>query len=77
MVPAVGVNRVSAAAFFDIGGAWDVGRRPVHYQRGAGVEVLSEIKLMYALGLQLRLGVARGLDEPKGTRGYLTVGRAF
>ena len=77
MVPAVGVNRVSAAAFFDIGGAWDEGRRPVRYQRGVGVELLSELKVMYALGLQVRLGVARGLDEPKGTRGYLAVGRAF
>ena len=77
MVPALGLNRVSAAAFFDIGGAWDEGRRPLRYQRGVGAELLSEVKLMYSLGLQLRLGVARGLDEPKGTRGYLAVGRAF
>ena len=77
MVPAVGVNRVSAAAFFDIGGAWDEGRRPVRYQRGVGVELLSDLKVMYALGLQVRLGVARGLDGPKETRGYLAVGRAF
>lgn len=77
MVPAVGVNRVSAAAFFDIGGAWDEGHRPVSYQRGVGVELISEIKLLYALGLQLRVGVARGLDEPKGTRGYVAFGRGF
>ena len=77
MTPAVGLNRVSAAAFFDIGGAWDEGHRPLRYQRGVGVELLSEIKLLYALGLQLRLGVARGLDEPKGTRGYLAFGRGF
>ncbi|MBC7957230.1 MAG: hypothetical protein H7Y33_15320 [Cytophagales bacterium] len=77
MVPAVGLNRVSATAFFDIGGAWDAGHRPDAYQRGVGLELLSEVKLLYALGLQLRMGVARGLDEPKGTRGYLAVGRAF
>jgi hypothetical protein len=77
MTPAVGLNRVSAAAFFDIGGAWNTGRRPMRYQRGVGVEMLAEVKLLYALGLQLRLGVARGLDGPEDTRGYLTVGRAF
>jgi len=77
MTPAVGVNRVSAAAFFDIGGAWDDGHRPLHYQRGVGVELLSEVKLLYAMGLQLRVGVARGLDAPKGTRAYLALGRGF
>jgi len=77
MTPAVGVNRVSGAVFFDIGGAWDTGHRPLHYQRGVGAELLGEFKFLYALGLQLRVGVARGLDEPKGTRGYLTVGRGF
>jgi hypothetical protein len=77
MTPAVGVNRVSAAAFFDIGGAWDNGNRPSHYSRGVGVEVLAELKLMYSLGLQVRAGLAQGLDAPKGTRGYFTVGRAF
>ena len=77
MVPAVGVNRVSAAAFFDIGGAWDAGNRPLRYHRGVGVEMLSEVKFLYTMGLQVRLGVAQGLDEPKGTRGYFAVGRAF
>jgi hypothetical protein len=77
MVPAVGLNRLSAAAFFDIGGAWDAGHRPVSYQRGVGVELLSEVKLFYAMSLHLRLGVARGLDEPKGTRAYLALGRGF
>ncbi|MGY4829627.1 hypothetical protein ACVNIS_13715 [Sphaerotilaceae bacterium SBD11-9] len=77
MVPAVGLNRISAAAFFDIGGAWDEGHRPLHYQRGIGLEVLSEVKFLYATGLQLRLGLARGLDEPSGNRGYVSLGRAF
>jgi hypothetical protein len=77
MVPALGVNRISAAAFFDIGGAWDEGHRPLRYQRGVGVELLSELKFLYAMGLQLRLGVARGLDDPQGNRGYVSLGRAF
>ncbi len=77
MTPAFGINRVSAAAFFDIGGAWDTGNRPLHYSRGVGLEMLAELKFLYALGLQVRAGVAQGLDAPKGTRGYFTVGRAF
>ncbi len=77
MVPAVGINRLSATVFFDIGGAWSTGNGPTDYRRGAGIELLGEVKLLYALGLQLRAGVARGLDAPKNTRGYLTVGRAF
>ncbi len=77
MSPPLGINRLSAAAFFDIGGAWTDGNRPLHYQRGVGVELLGEVKLLYALGLHLRVGVARGLDEPKGTRGYLSLGRPF
>jgi hypothetical protein len=77
MVPAVGVNRISAAAFFDIGGAWDEGNRPVRYQRGAGVELLSELKFLYSQGLLLRVGLSRGLDEPKGNRGYVSLGRSF
>ncbi|HEX3141227.1 MAG TPA: hypothetical protein VHQ87_14295, partial [Rhizobacter sp.] len=77
MTPAVGVNRVSAATFFDIGGAWNEGHRPQRYQRGVGVELLGELKFLYSQGLQLRLGVSRGLDEPQGNRGYVAVGRAF
>jgi hypothetical protein len=77
MTPAIGVNRVSAGAFFDIGGAWDTGNRPRDYYRGVGIEVLAELKLLYSLGLQVRAGVAQGLDAPKGTRAYFTLGRGF
>lgn len=77
MTPAIGINRVSAAAFFDIGGAWNTGSGPQHYHRGVGVEALVDLKLMYSLGFQIRAGLAQGLDAPKGTRGYFTLGRAF
>ena len=77
MVPAVGLNRLSATVFADVGGAWSSGNGPAHWNRGVGVELLGEVKLLYALGLQLRLGVARALDGPRGTRGYLTAGRSF
>ena len=77
MVPPFGINRLSATVFADFGGAWDSGNSPLKYSRGIGVELLGEAKLLYALGLQLRLGLARGLDAPRSTRGYLTLGRAF
>jgi hypothetical protein len=77
MSPPLGLNRLSGAVFFDIGGAWNAGRGPDKYRRGVGVELLGEVKLLYALGLQLRAGVARGLDDPSGTRAYLSLGRMF
>ena len=77
MVPAVGINRLSAAVFFDAGGTWNSGQGPDRWRRGVGVELLGEVKLLYAFGLQLRLGLAQGLDVPKDTRGYLTAGRSF
>ena len=77
MVPAVGINRLSAVAFMDVGGAWSTGNGPDRWRRGAGLELLGEVKLLYTLGLQLRLGLARALDAPRDTRGYLTAGRAF
>lgn len=81
MVPPFGINRLSGTLFFDIGGTWGAGRSgPAEYSRGVGFELLGEAKLLYALGLHLRLGVAHALDAPPGqskTRGYLTIGRAF
>ena len=77
MVPAVGINRLSATLFADVGGAWSSGNGPAGWSRGIGVELLGEVKLLYALGLRLRLGLARALDGPRDTRGYLRAGRAF
>ena len=81
MVPPFGINRLSGVLFADVGGAWGAGEsRPGRYSRGVGFELVGELKLLYALALQLRLGVAQGLDAPPGqrkTRGYLTAGRAF
>ncbi len=76
MVPPVGLNRVSMSVFADTGSAWETGA-PQHYFRGVGVELLSELRLGYLLGLQARAGVARGLDGPGKTVGYLRVGRSF
>jgi len=81
MVPALGINRLAATVFFDIGGAWGAGvNNPSDYRRGVGFELRGEAKLLYALAIDLRLGVAQALDPIPGrgrTRGYLTLGQAF
>ncbi|HLP99405.1 MAG TPA: hypothetical protein VK149_13285 [Sideroxyarcus sp.] len=77
MVPPVGLNRLSAAVFLDAGRAWDNGAARQKYYRGAGVELLSEVKLYYRLTLPLRIGIARGMDAPGGTRVYLQLGMMY
>lgn len=77
MVPPVGLNRLSGTLFMDVGGAWNRGSGPSTYRRGVGGELLGEVKLLYSVDLHLRLGLARGLDAPRQTLGYLTLGRAF
>ena len=41
------------------------------------LELLAEVRLLYTLPVQLRMGLARALDGPEQTRAYLTVGRSF
>lgn len=81
MVPAVGINRLAASVFYDMGGAWAVGaEKPASYYRGAGLELRGEVKLLYLLALDMRLGVGQALDPIPGrsrTRGYFTVGQSF
>jgi hypothetical protein len=76
MVPPVGLNRVSTSVFFEVGAAWEHDERP-DYHRSAGIELLTELRIGYLFGLQLRLGFAKGLDAPGGRTGYLQVGRSF
>ncbi|MBL8342247.1 MAG: hypothetical protein JNL30_12325 [Rubrivivax sp.] len=81
MVPAVGINRLAATVFYDIGGVWAAGASgPASYYRSAGLELRGEVRLLYALALELRAGVGHALDPIAGrsrTRGYLTLGQAF
>jgi hypothetical protein len=76
MVPPVGINRVSASLFFDVGAAWEHGEKP-DYHRSVGIELLSELRLGYLFGIPARLGFAKGLDAPGRSTGYLQVGRSF
>ena len=75
MSPPVGINRLSASVFMDAGSVWDNGNVRSRYYRGVGIELLGEVTLIYRLPLPLRLGVARGLDNPGGTRAYLQMGQ--
>ena len=81
MVPPFGINRLAGTVFFDIGGVWAVGADgPAKYRRGAGFELRGETKLLYALALDLRLGVGRALDPIPGrsrSRGYFTANQSF
>jgi hypothetical protein len=76
MVPPVGLNRVSLNLFVDVGAAWEHDTQP-DYRRGVGAELMSELRVGYLIGLQLRAGIARGIDEGGRTTGYLRVGRSF
>lgn len=77
MSPPLGINRLSASAFMDAGSVWDNGNPRSRYYRGVGVELLGEVIVYYRLPLPLRLGIARGLDNPSGTQAYLQLGQAF
>jgi hypothetical protein len=77
MTPPVGINRLSAALFLDAGSTWDNGNPRSRYYRGVGIELLSELKVYYRIPLPLRLGIARGMDDPGGTRVYLQLGMSY
>jgi hypothetical protein len=76
MVPPVGMNRVSVNLFYDVGDAWPRNGEPDWHQ-GYGIEIMSELRLGYLLGAELRLGLAHGADAGGKTVGYLRVGRSF
>lgn len=76
MVPPVGVNRLSASVFLDAGAAWDRGEAPAYYKSG-GVEILSEARLGYLFGAQVRIGYAKGFQAPGRKVGYIRIGRSF
>ncbi len=76
MVPPLGLNRVSLNAFLDVGAAWPRGGE-ADYRSGIGLELMSEIRVGYLFGADLRLGVARGLDEEGRSTAYLRIGRSF
>ncbi|HKB64113.1 MAG TPA: hypothetical protein VKD03_14705 [Burkholderiales bacterium] len=75
MVPPVGVNRISMSVFTEAGAAWD--NAPRRWYKSGGMELLYEARAGYLLGVQLRIGVAKGFEAPGGTEGYVRLGRSF
>ena len=76
IVPPIGINRLALNLFLDVGAAWEHGDTP-HYRRGVGAELMNQPRFGYLFGLQLRAGVARGLDTGGSTKIYLRAGRSF
>jgi len=76
MVPPVGANRLSMSVFFDTGAAWEHGAAQ-RYFKSAGAELLSELRVGYLFGAQIRMGVARGFETPGRNIAYLHLGRSF
>ena len=52
-------------------------RAEADYHRSVGVELMSELRFGYMFGLNARAGIAKGIDAPGRTTGYLRVGRSF
>jgi outer membrane protein assembly factor BamA len=77
MVPPIGINRLSAALFTEAGSVWNNGSTRSKYYRSVGVELIGEIKLYYRVALPVRLGIARGIDNPGDTRMYFMMGQLF
>lgn len=75
MAPPVGANRMSVAIFTEGGAAWDNG--PRKWYGSGGVEWLAEFRVGYQFGAQLRVGVARGFQDPGMTQWYARLGRSF
>jgi hypothetical protein len=62
--------------FFDYGAAWARGA-DADYHRGIGVELMTEVRIGYLFGGNLRVGLAEGLDQGGETTAYLRLGRSF
>lgn len=70
------MNRISGTVSYDIGRA--TGNNFAHkYYQGVGAEVMGELRAGYLFYLQVRGGVAHGLDDLGETQFYLRVGRNF
>jgi Tol biopolymer transport system component len=76
------LRTISGAAFADWGGAYnelDLEDPLASYHLGVGAELWFELVIGYFAGANLRLGVARGLDDeaPPGLQTYFVASSAF
>ncbi len=75
--PPLGLHRLSGNLFVDAGATWEHGGEPEEYRRGVGLELMADTNLFYLMDLDLRLGLAHGLDDGGETQVYLTLGSEF
>jgi hypothetical protein len=76
MAPPVGIMQWHGSVFAENGAAWN--DTPDKSYSSAGVELHGDINLFYGINVEMRLGVAQGLDKDLGeARAYFTLGSAF
>ncbi|HEX2667074.1 MAG TPA: hypothetical protein VHP13_01765 [Gammaproteobacteria bacterium] len=61
-LPPVGVHDFSLRVYFDAGGTWNQGGRPLRYSRSTGAEWVSDLSIFYILNVRLVVGAAHGFD---------------
>lgn len=76
MVPPVGLIKHSGRLFTEAGASWNDSEKK-DVISSAGIEWVVDANLLYFYNFQLRLGYAKGLDEPGDEFYYLKLGTAF
>jgi hypothetical protein len=79
MAPPVGFNQLHGTLFYDTGGVWaDPESKPATYYDSIGLELNTEMDLLYDFRLNIVLGFASGLDDTIGEdKVYLRIGSQF
>lgn len=73
----IALGGIHSTVFVDSGAAWSEQQSP-DYLTGAGIEVMTEVLLMYGFQLPVRLGHAVGFDKDDGKQhSYLAIGYQF
>src|SRR5262249_35606741 len=71
------LRRLHGDVFCDVGSAGDPPLRLQAFHPSVGAELKTELTAVYALGTELRLGLARGLSNGGIWDAYLSVGSSF
>lgn len=76
MAPPLGIIKHSGSLFTEAGASWDSGQQK-NIISSVGAEWLMQTNLFYNLNLQMRFGIAKGLDQSGDEFYYFRVGRSF
>jgi len=79
MSPPFGFNQIHGTVFYDTGGVWsNAESKPGTYYDSVGIELNTELDLLYDFRLHAVLGFASGLDDVIGEdKVYLRIGSQF